>query len=211
MSVTYGTETLLDSSPAGGFTEPLTAAQVRARLQIPDRSPEDSDETAWLEALISAARDVAETLQDRDLVRKHWETRFDDFWTVEIPLRTPLVAVTSVTYRDSDGVTHALVENIDYIVDTSKRPGIIRPPYDGEWPSFTAWPTSAVTIRFTSGYLSSDAYWLAAGKQVLQGMTMAIKYWLDNYAPGDVGALIQSNYPFAAHVLLSTGAAPRCK
>lgn len=209
MSV-IGTMTLLDSSPAGGFTEPLTVAQVRARLQIPDRSPEDSDETAWLEALISAARDVAEVHQKRDLVRKHWELRLNDFGETQIDLRSPLVAVTSVTYRDSDGVTHALVENTDYIVDTARRPGIIQPPYGEDWPSFTPWPSSAVAIRFTAGHTSSDAYWLAAGKQVLQGMLMAIRYWLDNYAPGDVGSLMQSDYPFAAQVLLSTGASPRC-
>lgn len=206
MSVTYGTLTLLDSSPTGGFTEPLTVSEVRKYLGLPERSPDDADETALLEGLIAGARAQAEQLQGRDLVRKHYELRHDAFWLTEIPLRAPLVAVTSVAYKDSDGTTTTLTENTDYIVDTSKQPGFICPVYGGSWPTFTAWPTSAVTIRFTSGYLDTDKFWIDAGRQIKTGMKLLISEWYNNRLPFEIGASAVQEYPYAVTALLSAGA-----
>jgi len=180
---TYGTLTLLDASPAGAFDEPLSLADVRRVLNLPERSPSNPEEDIELEGHISAARDRAEQLQGRDLVRKHWELSLDYWPCNEIELRAPLVSVELVKYRDSDGNDTTLVQNTDYIVDTKKQPGIIMPPYNDSWPSFTAWPSSAITIYFTSGYESDAKWWDGMGAQIKRGMLLLISEWWNNRLP----------------------------
>lgn len=156
----------LTGSPAS-YTEPLTAAQVKEWLKISDPSPADAAFDSEIDSMIQAAREKAEFYQGKDLVVKQWDLVLDCFPGGSISLRFPLVSVDLVTYKDSDGVTHTLTENTDYIVDLVR--GLIMPPYGGSWPSFTAWPTSAVTVRFTSG--------AAPTKLVEIGMLHAIEYW----------------------------------
>jgi uncharacterized phiE125 gp8 family phage protein len=202
---TYGTLTLLDSSPSGGFVEPLTVAEVRAFLSLPDRSPEDAEETATLEGFIIGAREQAEICQGRDLVRKHWQLSHDAFWRNEIALRAPLVSVESITYRDSTGASTALVAGTDYIVDTAKEPGIVLPPYGESWPSFTPYPTSAVTVQFTSGYANDAKFWSDAGQRVLIGMKLLISAWYNNRLPFETGVGPVQEYPFTVSHNLSAG------
>jgi len=156
----------LTGSPAS-YTEPLTASQVKEWLKISDPSPADAAFDAEINAMIQAAREQAEYYQGKDLVVKQWDLMLDCFPGISIPLRYPLVSVDSVTYKDSDGVTTALVENIGYIVDLKR--ALIMPPYGESWPSFTAWPTSAVAVRFTSGGTPQEIVKLA--------MLHAIEYW----------------------------------
>lgn len=197
------------TSPVQSFTEPITLAEAQEYLRVPVMSPVDSDSDALINALITAAREVAETYQGRDLVEKQWDLTLEAF-PVEIQLRDPLVTVDLIRYRDSDGDYTTLTANTDYIVDTAKHPGIVRPPYDGEWPSFTAWPTSPVLIRFTSGYAAADVFWSDAGKRVLIGMKMLISHWYNNRLPFfPQGGSSTMELPFTVTSLLSAGACPR--
>lgn len=191
------------------FYEPLTLAEVKAFLRVPTLSPTDSEDDALIENLISAARETAEIIQGRDLIRKQWDKTLGWFPPC-IELRDPLVTVDLVKYRDSDGTWHTLVENTDYIVDTSKNPGIIMPPYGVAWPSFTPWPTSSVLVRFTSGFSDDDNFWSDAGMRVLAGMRMLISHWYNNRAPFfQIGGSGIQELPYAVTALLSMGALPR--
>ena len=124
---------------------------------------------------------------------KQWDRTLDSFPGVEIELRRPLSTVDLVQYKDSDGTTTALTEGTDYIKDTSK--GLIRPIYDGSWPSFTAWPTSAVTIRFsTSPERVHD--------NVKTGMKLLVSDWYYNRLPRTVA---RDDIPMGIRALLSYG------
>lgn len=202
-----GSLNLVVASPAQSFTEPLTVAEVEQFLRLPSLSPVDDDRDTLLESLIIAAREVAEIEQRRDLVEKQWDLSLD-CWRYPIPLREPLVSVDLVQYTDSAGTVTTLSENTDYIVDTAKHPGVICPPYGAIWPSFTPWPSSPILIQFTSGLSATDIFWSDAGQRVLLGMKMLIAHWYNNgdimAAPGAMGTEI----PWAAKVLLGTGAVP---
>lgn len=210
MSVDYGTLSLTVTSPIQSFTEPITLAQAQHFLGVPILPPVEDENDALIEMLIAGARGIAEIYQRRDLVRKQYDLSLDSFVSTEIPLRPELVSVDLVTYKDSDGVTTTLTEGTDYIVDTAKQPGLIVPPYGKTWPSFTAWPSSAVLVRFTCGLASTDAWWAGDGQWVLTGMKHLISHWYNGRLPYEAGVAAVNEYPMTV-ALLSWGAVPAAR
>lgn len=195
----YGELNLTVSSPEQAFDEPLTLRSVKEYLNLDQGVTAQVDEN--LESFISAARSMAEDLQGLDLVGKQYDLTLDYFRPYAIELRQPLRSVDLFQYTDSDGVDHPLVEGIDYIVDL--RRGLVKPPIDWTWPTTgTLWPTSAILIRFTSGYSSGSAFWLDHGAKILQGMRMLIVGWHEGRYPygNNVNEL-----PYAVTALLSWG------
>lgn len=183
----YGTLRMLDTSPAQSFTEPLTVAEMRQFLALPTleaTSPVTEDPAdAEIAALITAAREQAEMCYGRDLVVKQWELALD-YWTGrEIALRAPLVSVESFAYTDSDGTETPMIEETDYIVDSIKQPGLVMPPYNAVWPTFTPAPSSAIRIQFTSGYADGAAFWSDSGARLKIGMKLLISEWWNNRLP----------------------------
>lgn len=190
--VGYGTLNLTDWSVLSPpsvqtFTEPLDIAEVLNFLRL----DQDDAEASMIQADITAARVYAEGLQGRDLVRKQWDLALD-YWPCSwsaavrdgaIELRPHLVSVDLVRRRDSSGTDTPLAENTEYIVDTSKQPGLIRPPYNAWWPSFTPWPSSAVLVRFTSGLAPDAQFWSGPGQAVKTGMRRLISDWYNNRVP----------------------------
>jgi len=202
----YGSLNLTAGDEAQTFEEPLDLGEVKSFLNLPDRSPADPEEDTTLGAMISAAREVAEILQNRDLVEKQWDLSLDYFITYQIILRDPLASVDLVQYTDKDGTQHTLAENTDYLVDKSKHPGRILPAWNTTWPAFWARPSSAVLVRFTSGLSSTDAFWNEAGGRIKLGMKMLISAWFNNRLP--FGAPI-SEFPYYITSLLGFGAVER--
>ncbi len=110
-----------------------------------------------------------------------------------IALPAPLVSVESVTWKDAAGAPHSLAENVDYIVDTWKEPGLICPAANANWPVAALWPSSAIHIQFTAGMVpSADAYasahpTLAAVREVprniRQGILLLVTQWFENRVP----------------------------
>lgn len=205
----YGSLSLTDSSPAQSWQEPLTLNDVEGFLQVGgtlDAAQQVLIEDIW----IPGAREQAEISQGRDLVRKQYDLSLD-YWPPGgvIELRDPLVTVDLVQRRDSSGAYTQLVENTDYIVDTVKHPGLIMAPYNATWPSFTPWPSSAILVRFTSGFVSSSPFWLDAGKRVRAGMLLLISAWFNNRLPFALGDSEVQQYPFAISDCLSYGALRR--
>jgi uncharacterized phiE125 gp8 family phage protein len=160
---------------------------------------------------ISAARLQAEILQGRDLVSKQFDLTFDYWPGVRIRLRDPLKSVDLITTKDNNGATANLAENTDFIVDKSKHPGIISPPYNGTWPAFSLWPSSSILIRFTSGYSPSDAYWNGPGTLVKSGMLLLISAWYNNMLPFEKGVGATNEYPYTVTSCLSYGALERAR
>lgn len=202
-----GTLTLLEHSPEASLVEPLTLAEVKSYLRLPEYSPANTDDDELLETLIIAARETAEIYQNRDLIEKRWQLNLD-YFPPEIELRAPLIAVERIRYRDSDGAFTTLTEGTDYIVDTDKQPGVVMPAYGESWPSFTPWPSSAVEIRFTSGYDVTHIFWGSSGQRVLKGMKLLISHWYTGRLPFENRAGAPVELPFSVTHLLSMGAVP---
>lgn len=221
---TYGELTLTDSSPAQVFTEPMTVDDVKTFLRI-----SNDLEDGMIAGMISAARESAEILQNRDLIVKQYDLsldlllgydafagaanplRFNSVYNFgpgyEITLRSPLRSVDLFQYTDNTNLTTTMVENTDYIVD--KRRHLVTPPWGQVWPFFIPRPSSAVLIRFTSGMLPANPFWKDAGTRVLQGMKFLIAGWYENRIPyGDRRGQIDE-YPWTITDLLSYGHRPR--
>ncbi len=217
----YGHLKLTSTSPVQTWDEPLGLGEVIKFLELPTRDPEDYAELLQLGLFIAGARGQAEILQNQDLVRKQQDLVLDYFpygcsssfyWTSyqnEIELRAPLISVDLVQYRDSDGAYTTLTEGTDYIVDLER--GIVAAPYSSSWPSFSHWPTSAVLVRFTSGYLTDDVFWIDSGSWVKIGMLQLISHWFTGRLPFETGAGAVAEYPFTVTHLLTSGAVPRVR
>ena len=112
---TYGSLSLTVQSPAQSFIEPLTLTEVKEYLNLPQRSPADSNEDDMLTGYIQrSSRNHRDTEQGRDLVRKQWDLSFDTFWNYQIELREPARECRPVQYKglwrqhQSDGREHEL-------------------------------------------------------------------------------------------------------
>jgi uncharacterized phiE125 gp8 family phage protein len=204
---TYPTLQLTVTSPPQSFIEPVTLAEAKSFLNLPERSPAEPDEDALIQGMISAARCYAENKQGRDLVRKQWDLVYDYWMSYRIQLPpSPLVSVDLVQYKQFDGTTTTMVEGTDYIVDKSKQPACILSPYNKTWPTFTPWPSSAILIRFTSGIEATDPYWLGDGQVVKAGMHHLISWFFNVRLPAGAPA---EEWPLTATALLDFGSRQR--
>ena len=201
--VTYGTLALTKTSPPQSFVEPLALADVKAYLKVPQRSPADPVEDAFIQSLISSARAYAEREQGRDLVRKQWDLVFDYWMSYRIELPpVPLVSVDLVQYTDYKGNVTPLVAGTDYFMDNSKQPGCILPPYNVMWPVYTPLPSSSILVRFSSGYDANDPWWSGDGQVVREGMRYMISQWYNVRLPAGQQA---SEWPLTAREALTFG------
>lgn len=129
-------------------TEPITTSQVKAHLRLDTNdTSEDSQIASW----IKTVREYGESYTNRAFATQTWELTLDNFPDtdyIEIP-KPPLQSITSIKYKDSDGVEHAFT---GYIVDTDNEPGKVVLAYNKSWPTFTPYPINAVRIRFVAGY-----------------------------------------------------------
>jgi uncharacterized phiE125 gp8 family phage protein len=208
--VAYGSLNLTDTSPQQTFIEPITVGEMQSYLKVPERSPVDQGEIDFLTALISAAREQAEILQGADLVQKQWDLNLDYWPSYRIEMRPPLQSVDLVQYTDSNNEITKLVVDVDYIVDKSKGPGILAPPYNGTWPTFTPWPSSSILIRFTSGVTSTSPFWSGSGARIKIGMKLLMSHWYNNRIPFDrAGAVVE--LPYAITSCLSYGSNMRAR
>jgi len=204
--VTYGTINLTETSPPQSFAEPLSIVEVKDYLRI-----SSDDENDGLSAMISAAREHAEILQGRDLVRKQWDLSMDYWNAYRVELRDPLVSVDLVQYTNSDGVVTQMHEGVDYLVDRAKHPGVLVPPYNSTWPIYTPLPSSSLLFRFTSGFSADAAFWADAGSRVKMGMKLLIAAWYTDRLPFAVGARAAVEFPYYVTSCLSHGALARSK
>lgn len=206
----YGTLRLTQQSPEQSFVEPLTNGQMYSYLKIPTRSPIDQEEDDDITLMISAAREQAEILQGRDLVRKQWDLTYDYWMGYRIELRAPLVSFDLMQYMDSNGNV-TVIPSTGYVVDSSKEPGTVSPPYNGTWPTFTPYPSSAILLRFTSGYSNTSAFWKSSGARVKIGMKLLISAWYNNHLPFEKGLDATAEYPYAVTSCLSYGGLVRAR
>lgn len=202
----FGTLRLTETGPAQTFDEPLSLEDVKLNLRLDDG---DTDDDSLLCGYISAARAQAEILQNRDLVRKQWDLLYDYWPEYRIRLRASVASVDLVQYKDLSGKTTTMMEDADYVVDLRKEPALITPPWNGSWPSFTPWPSSAILIRFTSGLTTDASWWAGTGQLVKAGMHLLVTHWYERRLPFD--KLSMAEAPFQITACLSAGALKRVR
>ena len=114
----------------------------------------DTTEDALLAALITAARQQAEAITQRQFITATWDAFLNAFPCKPfIPLPFgQLQSVTSLAYTDSAGTVTTMDVATDYLVDDDSDPGRIVLPYGVSWPSFTASPVNPIAIRYKCGY-----------------------------------------------------------
>ena len=145
--------------------EPVSLAEAKLHLRV------DFDEDdALIQALISAARQAAEMLTQRQLVTARWRMVLDSFpgsglmgvpagqtftlpgHAILIP-KSPLQSVVEIRYLDMAGVSQVM-PSAHYTLDKACEPARITPVFGQIWP--VALPQiGAVSVTFDAGYGSA--------------------------------------------------------
>jgi uncharacterized phiE125 gp8 family phage protein len=140
-------------------TEILTVEDMAGHLHLGD----DASELSYVQSLIRAVRLNLEHRTGRAFTKQTLEIALDfwpgwtDNWTtgsqaVELPRAWPLISVDAVSYKQADGTVNTM-DPADYVVDLDSLPGRVSPKYGSAWPSFIPYPSSAIRIRYTCGYV----------------------------------------------------------
>ena len=171
-------------------SEPVTLAEAKAHCRV-----EVSDDDAYITALITGVRIVAEQELQRTLITSTYKLILDGFPSDQIDLPYPVLqSVTSLKYYDEAGVQQTLSAGL-YRVDAVGQPGSIS--------TTDAWPKTqsrqdAVEVVYVAG-------WTAAAnvpQNIKQWMLMRIETLYDTRADFSVGrGLVSIDMPFANSLL----------
>jgi uncharacterized phiE125 gp8 family phage protein len=131
-------------------TEPVTLAEAKSHLRV-----DISEDDAYINSLITVAREFVETATKRALITQTVDYIFDGWpeFPVTLP-RPPLQSVASITYIDHAGATQTLDPSL-YFVDTAGpgrvglSPGLVLPIASDR--------IGSVTIRAVNGYGAAAA------------------------------------------------------
>lgn len=109
---------------------------------------------------IAAARWHVEDICRRALLTQTWDMYLDAFPGqnfIKIPFGN-LQSVTHIKYTASDGTTiTTMTVTTEYIVELNGEGiGRIVLPYGVSWPSFTAYPSNPIVIRFVCGWTAAN-------------------------------------------------------
>lgn len=180
-----------DVSP---FEDVVTVAELKEHCRI-----DTTEEDAYLEALIQAAREYCEDWTARAFQTQVWVAKYRGFPCEEILLpRPPLSAVQSIQYVDTAGATQTLSTDV-YTVDANALPGRVLLVYGQSWPATRA-QENAVTITFTAGYGDNAD---AVPATLRQAVKILAAQWYERREAVEVGAVTVSVLPFTVESLLS--------
>jgi uncharacterized phiE125 gp8 family phage protein len=129
--------------------EPVTLAQAKTHLRV-----DHNDDDAYIEGLITVARQAAEDRTERTLINTTWRLTLDSFPDA-IPLPMPPTwSVSSVAYTDTSG-TQVVLNAQDYVVDTVSEPGWIVPAIGKTFPATLG--INSVVVTYVAGYGTNGA------------------------------------------------------
>lgn len=160
--------------------EPVSTAEVRQHLRIDtlDDGVEDAAQESELDRMITAARVYAERQTGRTIHEQtlEWVTDrwFGDY--IYLPRATPLIAISSLKWKASDG-TETTVSASDYIADTDSTPGRLVRAYGVSWPSSTLYPSNPIRIRYRAGIATTSPITAAGGEYKLPILMLIAGMW----------------------------------
>lgn len=134
--------------------EPVDLGTARGHLRV-----DTTDDDDLITTMIAASRQRAEDITRRALLTQTWDYAIAE-WPRGKAITLPfgnLASVTSVKWKDTDGVETTLTLTTDYLVETNGAAcGRIVLPYAGTWPSGTLYPSNPITVRFVCGWTSAE-------------------------------------------------------
>ncbi|MGA1399293.1 MAG: head-tail connector protein [Phycisphaerales bacterium] len=131
--------------------EPVSLAEAKAHCRV-----DTDDDNAYIQTLITTAREYVEDILDISMITTVWEARYDCFplWELTLP-RPPMQAQTvTVVYRDEGGVNQTITSTAGFQIDPYTTPGRIYPLYNGTWPAVRG-DENSVVVRWSAGYGAS--------------------------------------------------------
>jgi uncharacterized phiE125 gp8 family phage protein len=148
-------------------SEPITLTEAKAHLRV-----DVTDDDAYITALITAAREYAEGLTDRQFITATWSLVLDAFpgpslmgVPAGVPFsmpghavqleKSPIQTVSSIQYLDMAGTLQTMPSS-DYATELVSAPGRITPAFGKIWP-VTLPQIGAVKITFVAGYGNAAA------------------------------------------------------
>lgn len=173
--------------------EPITLAEAKRHAQLP---ADATDDDAYLQLLIAAAREHVEELTGRAFVTQTLETSWDDFprcgGIIRLP-RAPVQSIASVGYTDSADAPIVLDPTAYRVVVGT--PGKVLLPYSGTG----AWPTAALSpaVRYVAGYGDDPADVPAVAKMAI---SILVAHWYERRLPVAPGAL--ADVPFSVQAFM---------
>lgn len=161
--------------------EPVSVAEAKAHLRVDAEFAEDD---LYIQSLITSARIHVENVSDRTLIRSQWQIKLDNFPSSDIELPKPPIMSDAVvvTYIPSDRVYNP-VAFTDFRTDRDSTPAVIRPQWNGTWPTARG-AENDVTITYWAGFGESGqkvpaparhcillmvGHWYATREAVIQG------------------------------------------
>jgi uncharacterized phiE125 gp8 family phage protein len=147
--------------------EPVSLEQAKLHLRV-----DFSDDDVLISALISAARQAAETITGRQLVTARWKYVLDAFpgpslmgvpagrpftlpgHAILIP-KAPVQSIVSIDYLDMGSVLRTMPA-ANYAADLACEPARITPVFGQIWP-ITLPQIAAVSVTFDAGYGNASA------------------------------------------------------
>lgn len=172
--------------------EPISLGEVKQYQRI-----DGTDDDAYIEGLITAARNQVETETGRSLITTTWTWTLDRFPSgdvLEVP-RSPLRSVSSITYVDTNGTTQTLATTV-YDVDTQRDPGRIFLKYQQVWPVVRSIQNSIV-VTFSAGYGTANDI----PRNLKLGMMILVSHWYENREPIITGTIV-ADTPLSAGYLI---------
>lgn len=160
--------------------EPLTLEEVEGQVRLPGQL---ADEAEFAQGLISAVRELAESVTKRALITQTWEMILDDFPNgreeIVIPL-PPLQTINSIIYIDNQGNVQTM-DALDYRVVLNKSGySYVMPVYGKYWPN-TLNDIAVIKVNFVCGYGPIDpSTELNIPKPILQWMKINFANLFEN-------------------------------
>lgn len=144
-------------------SEPITTADAKDHLRVTT-----SDDDAYIDALISVARNYVETITGRSMLEQTWVASFDstEFSCLYLP-RPPLIAVTLVKYRDTVDGTLQTADSSTYEVNSMEEPAVVK---FEELPEYDATKQNPLQVTFTSGHSTVP-------RELIHAMKLLISHW----------------------------------
>jgi len=129
--------------------EPVSLLEAKAHCRV-DTETDD----AYIQGLISTAREYVEEIHDVTLISSTWEARYYCFplWELVLPRLPMLDALITVTYRDQEGNFQSITSTAgQFQVDRYAVPGRIYPLYANYWPPVRG-DENSVIVNWQAGY-----------------------------------------------------------
>lgn len=166
--------------------EPVSLGEAKVQARV-DTEADD----AYIQALVSVARQYVEDILDITLLTTVWEASYDLFpvWAIVLPRPMLQADNITVTYRLGDGATSTKSSAAgDFRVDTRTVPGRIYPNWSDTWPGVRG-DENSVVVNYTAGFGPDGSSVPPLYKHL---MMVLVAHWYDTrqiVAPGTYGTI----------------------